>query len=237
MHRDAYEPVQLFARGFGQQALGPRLVVARRVAVEQSAEERHERDALKVAAFLRGERVLLVAHHRLEPVRVEQRLGRERRDDLAEADVRLGERLRIAVGTQEDRADRGRLPSNRQDDDRTDVARVELFADRLEVGVGGRVGNEHRVARVERPLQLGIAIEVDDEVPDRRILVAGDEADFVFLAGEEDRRAVEAERVAQLASDRLQNVDEMERGRDFLEDVDDRDEMVALALEFGYARV
>ena len=106
MHRDAYEAVELFAGRFGQKTLGPRLVVARRVAVEKPPEERHERDALEVAAFLRGERVFLVAHHRLEPVRVEERLRRERRDDLAESDVRLGERLRVAIGSEKNRADR-----------------------------------------------------------------------------------------------------------------------------------
>ncbi len=55
-------------------------------------------------------------------------------------------------------------------------------------------------------------------------------------AGQKDRAPVEAERLAQLAGDRLQNVDEMERGGDFLEDVDDGDEVVALALQLGYAR-
>ena len=85
-------------------------------------------------------------------------------------------------------------------------------------------------------LQLRIAIEVDDEIADRRILVARDEADLVLLAGEEDRAAVEAERVAELARDGLQDVDEVQRRRDLLQDVDDRDEVVALALQLGYAR-
>ena len=102
-------------------------------------------------------------------------------------------------------------------------------------GSVGGVGDEHRLARVERALQLGIAIEVDDEVPDRRILVARDEPNLVLFAGEEDRAAIEAERVAQLAGDRLENVDEVKRGRDFLQDVDDGDEVVALALKLGYA--
>jgi hypothetical protein len=55
------------------------------------------------------------------------------------------------------------------------------------------------------------------------------------LARQEDRAAVESERLTQLAGDRLQDVDEVERGRDLLQDVDDRDEMVALALQLGYA--
>ena len=101
--------------------------------------------------------------------------------------------------------------------------------------IGRRVGNEHRLARLERALELRIAIEIDDEIADRRILVARDEANLVLLAGEEDRAAVEPERVAQLARDGLQDVDEMERRRDLLQDVDDGDEMVALALQLGYA--
>jgi len=237
LHRDAYEPVELLGRRLGQQAFGPCLIVGRRVAVEQAPEERDERDPLQVAPFLRTQRVLLVAHHRFEAVRVEQRFRRERGDDLAEADVGLGERLRVAVGSQEDRADGGRLPTNRQHDDRADVARVELFPDRLEVGIGGRVGDEHGVAGVERALQLGIAIQVDDEVADRRIFVARDQSNLVLFTRQEDRRAVEAERVAEFAGDGLQDVDEMQRGRDFLEDVDDRDEVIALALQLGYAPV
>ena len=84
---------------------------------------------------------------------------------------------------------------------------------------------------VEGALELRIALEVDDEVADRRILVARDEADLVPVAGEEDRAAVEAEHVAHLARDGLQDVDEVQRRRDLLQDVDDGREMVALALE------
>ena len=99
-----------------------------------------------------------------------------------------------------------------------------------------RVGNEHRLAGVERALQLRIAIEVDDEIADGRIFVARDEPDFVLLAGEEDRAAIEPEGVAELAGDGLQDVDEVQRRGDFLQDVDDGDEMVALALQLGDAR-
>ena len=168
-------------------------------------------------------------------MRIAQRLGRERCDDLAEADVGVGEGLGVAVGAQEDRADDRGLPPDGHDHDRADVAGVEGALDAAQRGVRGGVRDEHRLARIERALQLGVAIEVDDEVPDGRIFVAGDEADFVLVAGQEDRAAVEAERVAELARDRLQDVDEMERGGDFLQDVDDRDEMVALALQLGYA--
>ena len=54
-------------------------------------------------------------------------------------------------------------------------------------------------------------------------------------AGQEDGAPVEPERLAQLSGDRLKDVDEMERGGDFLQDVDDGDQMVALALKLGYA--
>lgn len=57
-----------------------------------------------------------------------------------------------------------------------------------------------------------------------------------MLAGQEDRAAIEAEGVAQLARDGLEDVDEMQRGGDFLQDVDDRDEMVTLPLQLRDAR-
>lgn len=56
-----------------------------------------------------------------------------------------------------------------------------------------------------------------------------------MLAGEKDRAAIQPERLAQLARDGLEDVDEMERRGDFLQNVDDGDEMVALALQLGYA--
>ena len=66
-----------------------------------------------------------------------------------------------------------------------------------------------------------------------RIVVAGDEANLVGVAGEEDRAAVELERLAHLARDRLQNVDEVQRRRDVLQNVDDGEQVVALALQLG----
>src|SRR5207253_1222710 len=53
--------------------------------------------------------------------------------------------------------------------------------------------------------------------------------------GQEDGAAIEAECLAQLARDRLQDVDEVERGGDFLEDLDDGEQMRPLALEPGHA--
>jgi hypothetical protein len=108
---------------------------------------------------------------------------------------------------------------------------VQLVADAAQHRVGRGVGNEHRLPALEGALQLGVAIEVDHQVADGRILVAGDEADFFLLPAEEDRAAIEPERLAELAGDRLQDVDEMERRRDLLQDVDDRYEMVTLPLE------
>ena len=50
--------------------------------------------------------------------------------------------------------------------------------------------------------------------------------------GEKDRRTIETERLAELPGDDLQDVGEVERAGDFLEDVDDGDEMITLALQF-----
>jgi hypothetical protein len=108
---------------------------------------------------------------------------------------------------------------------------VQLVADAAQHRVGRGVGDEHRLTTLEGALQLGVAIEVDDQVADGRIFVAGDEPDLFLLSAEEDRAAIEAERLAELAGDRLQDVDEMERRRNFLQDVDDRYEMVTLPLE------
>ncbi len=107
--------------------------------------------------------------------------------------------------------------------------------DAAEHRVVGGVGDEHRFAALERALELRIAIEVDDEIANRRIFIAGDEANLVLVAGEEDGAAIEAERLAELAGDCLEDVDEVERGGDFLEDVDDGLEVIALARELGDA--
>lgn len=212
------------------------MVVALRVAIEQAANECDERDALEIRAPLASRRFLLILEQRLEAVCVAERFRGQRRDDLAKANVGVRERFGVAIGAEENRADDGRLPLDRHDDDRPHVARVERALDRPELRIARRIRNEHRLARIERAFQLRIAIEVDDEVANRRIFVARDEANFILLGGEEDRAAIEAECVAQLASDGLQNVDEVEGGRDLLENVDDRDEMIAFALQLGDAR-
>ena len=212
------------------------MVVRLRISVEQPAHERHERDALQVGVVLAGRGVLLIAQQFLETVRVAQRLGGERRDDLAEPHVGIRERLGVAVGAQEDGADHVALPLNRHDDDRAHVARVELRFDAAQRRIVRGVGNEHRLAGVEGALQLGIAFQVHHQVADGGILVARDEADFVVLAGQEDRAAIEAEGVTELSRDGLQNVDEVEGSGDLLQDVDYGDQVVALALQLRDAR-
>jgi hypothetical protein len=91
---------------------------------------------------------------------------------------------------------------------------MSKWLDALELGSFAAVGDEHRLAALERALQLRIAVQVDEEIADRRILVARDEAHLVPVAGEEDRAAIETERLAELAGDRLEDVDEVERRRD-----------------------
>jgi hypothetical protein len=207
------------------------VVFASGIAVEETAQKCDERDPLELGAAARVFAVVVRTEQRLEPVSVAERLRGERRDHLAEAHVALRERLGLALGAEEDRTDDGRPPSNRHHDDRPHVPHVQRGTGVLQHWVVRRVGNEHRVARLERPLELRVAIQVDDEVPDRRILIARDQSDIRVAPGEVDRAAIEPERFAELARDRLQNVYEVERGRDVLQDVDDGDELVTLALQ------
>ena len=207
------------------------MILAGSVAVEQSAQERYQRDALELRATPRLLSIVARPEQRLEAMRVAQGLRRERRDHLAEANVTLGERLGLPLRSQEDCADNRRPPTDRNDDDRSHVAHVERRACVLQHRIVRRVGDEYGVARLERAFELRIAIQVDDQVPDRWVLVAGYEADIGVAAREIDRAAVEPERFAQLAGDRLQNVYEMQRGRDVLQNIDDGDELVTLALQ------
>ena len=176
------------------------------------------------------------AEHRLEAMSVSQYLPRQRRDDLAESHVGLRERLGAPVGPEEDRADDGALRLNRHDDDRPDVPRIEIVADAFERRIGDRVRNEDRLARLERALELGISLEVDDEISHRRIAVRRDESHLVRAAREVDGAPLEPEGVAERARDDLEDLCEVRRRRDFLQNVDDRDEVVALALELCYPR-
>ena len=235
MHGDGHESLELLVRSLGQQRLRPDVIVAFGVAVEQAANERDECDALEIRAPAVERRVFLIAQQCFEAMRVSQRLRGERGHHLTEANVAVRERLGITVGAEEDRADDVALPLNGHHDDRPHVALVELRANARERRVGGHVGDEDRFAGLVRPLELRIALEIDDEIANRRILVARDQANLVLFAREEDRAAVEAECVTQLAGDGLEDVDEVEGRRDLLQDVDDRDEMVAFALQLGYA--
>ena len=207
------------------------MVFPRRIAIEQATEERYECYALELRAATRLLAIVVGAEQGLEPMRVPQRFRRQRRDDLTEPNVALGERLRLTLRPEEDRADDRRPPPNRHDDDRAHVANIERRPRVLKHWIVRRIRDEHRVARLECPLELRVPIEVDDEVPDRRILVARDEAHIGVPARKVDRTSIETERLAELAGNRLENVYEMQRGRDVLKDVDDSDELVTLALK------
>jgi hypothetical protein len=111
------------------------------------------------------------------------------------------------------------------------IAVLECRAGAAHHGIVGGVRDEHRLAGFERPLQLGIAVEVDDEVADRRVLVARDEAHILRVPGEVDGAAVETEGLAQLPRDGLQDVGEVQRRGDFLQNLHDRDEMIPLVLQ------
>jgi hypothetical protein len=209
------------------------------VGVEQPSEESDHRDALQLVPALCDRDIALRRDQRLESVRVTQRLCRERCHRLAEPDVGLGEGMRVLLGPQrpkEDGADDRAFPPDRHDDDRADVPHRQRCLNALEHRLVRGVGDEHRLPGLEGPLELRVAIEVDDEVADRRVLIARDEPDLVLLRREEDCAAVETEGLAKLAGDALENVDEVERGGDLLEDVDDGCQLVALTLQRGDAR-
>ena len=107
----------------------------------------------------------------------------------------------------------------------------------LERRIGRRVGDEHRLPALNGAAQLGVAIQIHQVVADGGILIRGHEPHRLAAAlGEENRAAVEPERLPQLARDRLQDVHEVQRTRDLLEDFDDGEQVLALVLEFGDAR-
>ncbi len=136
----------------------------------------------------------------------------------------------------EDRADDCALPPDGHNDDRAHIPRCERRTGALEHRLVRRIRDEHCLAGLERALQLRVAVEVDNEIADRRVLVARDEPDLILLRREEDRATVEAECLAKLARDALQNVDEVEGGGDLLEDVDDGRQLIALAIQLGDPR-
>src|SRR5205814_7825580 len=95
-----------------------------------------------------------------------------------------------------------------------------------------------RLAALHRAFQLGVALQVHHVVANGGILVGRDQPHGPAAPlGEKDRAAVQPERLAQLTRDALEDVDEMERGGNFLENLDDGEQMLALALELGNARL
>ena len=231
LHGDGHEPVQFIVRRLRQQRLGPDVILGPAVPLEEPPNEGEQRDPLQLSTPFGVAAVLRAPHGGFEALGVPERLRRQGGDDLAEAHIAVREGVGIALRAEEDRPDDRAPPTDRNDDDRADVPEVEERLDVREHGIVRGIGDEHRLSRLERALKLRIAIEIDDEIANRRILVAGDQPNVAGLAGEEDRAAVEPEGLAQLACDRLQNVYEMEGGRDFLENVDERDQLVTLALQ------
>src|SRR6478672_3887486 len=191
LHGDGHEPLELLIRGARQQCFGPALLLPLRVAIEQAAEKADERDALELRPALRDRDVLLAPQQRLEAEGVAEGLGGQRGDRLAEAYVAVAEWLGVTLGAEEDRPDDGALPADRHDDDGAHVARVERRLDAAKLRVVGGVRNEHGLAAIECPLELRVSVQVDDEIPDRRNLVARHEADLALLPREEDRAPVE----------------------------------------------
>src|SRR5438128_1651395 len=121
------------------------MIFARGVTVEQTPEERDERNALELRTAAGILAVIVRAEQRLEAVRVAKRFRGQRRNDLAETNVTVGERVRLSLGAEEDRADHRRAPTDWHDDDRADVPHVERGTGVLQQGVVRRVRNEHRV--------------------------------------------------------------------------------------------
>src|SRR2546421_4538220 len=94
------------------------------------------------------------------------------------------------------------------------------------------------LAALHRAFQLGVALQVHHVVANGGTLVGRDQPHRPAAPlGEKDRAAVQPERLAQLTRDALEDVDEMERGGNFFENLDDGEQMLALALELGNARL
>jgi len=77
LHRHGDEPLELLVCRLRQERLGPRVVFALGVAIEQAAQESNKCDALELRLALSDGDVLLAVEQRLETVRVAQRLGGE----------------------------------------------------------------------------------------------------------------------------------------------------------------
>ena len=105
---------------------------------------------------------------------------------------------------------------------------------RWATGHRSHVGDEHRLARLEGALELGVAVQVHHVVPDARVFVARHQPHRLAAAlRQEDGAAVEAEGLAQPPGDGLHDVNEMQRAGDFLEDLDHGQEVLALVLQLA----
>src|SRR2546427_3043682 len=119
-------------------------------------------------------------------------------DALPISHVLVGERGAIAEGTQENRPDRHTAPRDRHHRDGLHAAADELALHVLQTRVGGRVGDEHRLAALHRAFQLGVALQVHHVVANGGILVGRDQPHGPAAPlGEKDRAAVQPERLAQ----------------------------------------
>jgi len=200
-HGHADQPVDLLGAGFGEKPFTPR-AFALTERIEQAAQEREQGDALQLHPLQLLARLVRALRQPLVAVGVAQALGGERGDDLHEAHVGVREGGAVAVGPQENRADRDRPPRDRDDGDRLHATIDQLALHVPQGRIVRRIGNEDRLAALHRALELRIALEVDDVVANRGVLVRCHEADLpaAFFA-EENGAAVEAERLAQLAGD------------------------------------
>ena len=107
----------------------------------------------------------------------------------------------------------------------------------LQVGIVLRVGNEDDLAGVQGALELGVPSQIHDIVPDARVLVGRHEPrGLAALLAEEDGAPIEAEGLAELLGDGLQDVDEVQRARDLLQDIDRLAETAEAALGAGELR-
>ena len=100
------------------------------------------------------------------------------------------------------------------------------------------VGNEHRLAALHRALELGVALEIDDVVADRGVLVGRHQPHRTCpprSARKIEQRSSPNASPSLRAID-LQNVDEVERARDLLENLDHGEQVLALALQLADAR-
>ena len=107
-----------------------------------------------------------------------------------------------------------------------------------EAGVGSDVVDVDGLAGLECLAELGVAVEVHHVVADARVFVARHQAHGPPPAlRQEDRRAVQPERLAEPAGDGLHDIDEVQRAADLLEDLDHGEQVAPLVLEGVHPRL